>query len=54
MKFFWEEILFKKINPDEIVADTIQEAIIKKEKLKGNIQITDINPFSLGINVKNK
>ena len=54
--FFGKKILSKKINPDEVVAEgaTIQAAIINKEKLKGNFLITDINPFSLGTNVRNK
>ena len=53
--YFGGKILSKKINPDEAVGlgATIQAAIIKKEISNNNIQITDINPISIGTNVKN-
>ena len=55
-KYFGDKILSKKINPDEAVGlgATIQAAIIKKEISNDNIQITDINPLSIGISVYNK
>jgi len=53
--YFGGKILSKKINPDEAVGlgATIQAAIIKKEISNNNIQITDINPISIGTNIKN-
>ena len=53
--YFGNKILSKKINPDEAVGlgATIQAAIIKKEISNNNIQITDVNPISIGTNIKN-
>ena len=62
-KYFGKDIvnkfktkISKRINPDEAVASgaSIQAAIIKEKKFKNEIQITDINPLSLGTNIVNK